>query len=132
MNRWQDWWRQAQRDVETARHLLEAGDYEWACFTSQQSAEKSLKAVLELRNLDHEGHSLNRLLRTVVGSDEAPDGIREACSRLNRLYMPTRYPDAVPEGAPYDQFLRRDAEDAIRDAQAVLGHVASLVGPAPA
>lgn len=131
MNRWQDWWRQAQRDLQTAEHLLVAGDFEWSCFTCQQAAEKSLKAVLELRNQDREGHSLNRLVQRVTGSDAASDALLEACARLNRLYMPTRYPDAMPEGAPVDQFLRKDAEDAIRDARLVVTYVAGLIGPAP-
>ncbi len=40
------WLKQAEKDLTTARNSLNAGDYEWACFQSQQSAEKALKSVL--------------------------------------------------------------------------------------
>lgn len=88
-----------------------------------------LKVALEQRNADREGHGLNRLVERVAGAEGAPDTVREACSRLNRLYLPTRDPHAVPEGAPADQFLRKDAEDAIRDARLVVEFVADIVGP---
>ena len=44
-NRAVDWLAQAERDLQHARHSLEAGDFEWACFAAQQSAEKAAKAA---------------------------------------------------------------------------------------
>ena len=32
---------------------------------------------------------------------------------LDRHYIPTRYPDALPEGSPYEAFGPEDADDAI-------------------
>jgi len=46
VNRWSDWWEQAQRDLAHARHALVDGDYEWAAFAAQQTAEKGVKAVI--------------------------------------------------------------------------------------
>lgn len=37
--------RQAKRDLEHARRVAEAGEYDWSCFAAQQSAEEALKAV---------------------------------------------------------------------------------------
>ena len=36
------WLKQAEKDLTTARNSLNAGDYEWACFQSQQSAENKI------------------------------------------------------------------------------------------
>ena len=43
-SRYLDWWRQAERDLQHARHALEDEDYEWACFAAHQAAEKAVKA----------------------------------------------------------------------------------------
>ena len=40
-----DWLRQADKDLKHAKNAMEDGDYEWACFASQQAAEKALKAL---------------------------------------------------------------------------------------
>jgi HEPN domain-containing protein len=48
--RYTDWFRQAKRDLVHARHAAEDGEYEWACFAAQQSAEKGVKAAFMRRN----------------------------------------------------------------------------------
>ncbi len=47
-NRSQDWFRQAQRDLEQAECARAAGHHEWCCFISQQAAEKSLPVPADL------------------------------------------------------------------------------------
>lgn len=42
MNRWRDWWAQAERDLRHAEHSQEAGDYEWSAFAAHQAAEKAV------------------------------------------------------------------------------------------
>jgi HEPN domain-containing protein len=37
-----DWLRQADKDLKHAKTSLSARDYEWACFASQQAAEKAI------------------------------------------------------------------------------------------
>ena len=39
---------------------------------------------------------------------------------LDALYIPTRYPDSLPEGAPTDHFGRLQSSDAIRHARALV------------
>ena len=39
-----DWLRQAEHDLKHADLSLRNEDYEWACFASQQAAEKAVKA----------------------------------------------------------------------------------------
>jgi predicted nucleic acid-binding protein len=43
--RFLDWPRQAEADLELARHAMQGGRHEWACFAAQQSAERAVKAV---------------------------------------------------------------------------------------
>jgi HEPN domain-containing protein len=38
---------QAEGDLEHAKHDLQGGFYDWACFSAQQAAEKAVKAVLQ-------------------------------------------------------------------------------------
>ncbi len=40
------WIAMAKKTLESARRDLEGGDYNWACFKSQQSAEFAVKAIL--------------------------------------------------------------------------------------
>ena len=49
-----------------------AGFYEWACFISQQAAEKAAKAVLQRWGAEAWGHSVVRLLEAVAGRAEGP------------------------------------------------------------
>lgn len=60
---YQDWLRQAQRDLALARHAWEAGSYEWAFFAAQQSAEKGIKAIFLKAKLSAWGYSVSALLQ---------------------------------------------------------------------
>jgi HEPN domain-containing protein len=51
---------------------------------------------------------------------EAPVALVEAGVRLDRLYIPTRYPDVLDQGSPGEVYLAADAETALKDAEAVL------------
>jgi len=46
MNRYLDWLEQAERDLQKAEIDLRYEYWEWACFTTQQAAEKAVKAML--------------------------------------------------------------------------------------
>ena len=43
-NRYLDWFRQAQSDLQHARNSLKSGDFEWSCFAAHQ-AEAILSGV---------------------------------------------------------------------------------------
>jgi predicted nucleotidyltransferase len=47
----------------------------------------------------------------------------EAGKSLDRHYIPTRYPNSHPSGAPGDLYTERDARPALADAKLVLEHV---------
>jgi len=40
--------------------------------------------------------------------------LAEAARILDQYYMTTRYPDALPGGAPCDMFVRSQADEALR------------------
>lgn len=47
MERSRDWIDEAEWDLEHAKSDLDRGFYNWACFSSQQSAQKAIKAVFQ-------------------------------------------------------------------------------------
>jgi HEPN domain-containing protein len=120
-SRWVDWFRQAEADLTHARHALEGGHHEWACFAAQQAAEKALKAVHGTRGQDAWGHSVTELLEALAPHEPAIDDVMLDRGRaLDKLYVPTRYPNGLPAGAPVDYYTRSEAERAIGDAEAIL------------
>jgi HEPN domain-containing protein len=118
-NRAPDWLSQAGADLEHARHSLQAGDFEWACFAAQQSAEKATKALIMSLGGEGWGHSVTRLLADVRRLMEVPEELLSASKRLDRHYIPARYPNGFDIGAPKDYYTAEDAERAIADAESI-------------
>jgi len=115
------WISMARKTLESARGDLERGDYNWACFKAQQSAEFSLKALHHGLGLLGHGHSVSRLLRELQDKGlEAGEELIEYAKALDKLYVPTKYPNAWAEGSPHEYYTRSDAEEAIRAAEEVL------------
>jgi HEPN domain-containing protein len=124
-----DWMSPARGELSAAQHLRAGGHWAWCCFTCHQAAEKALRAALEHFHDGRMGHNLNELRCVLQGHTSVPVAVQEACTRLNRLYIPTRYPDAFPSGAPVAQYVAGDAQEALADAQEVLHFVESTLGP---
>lgn len=116
-----DWSRQADSDLRHARHALDDGDHEWACFAAQQAAEKAVKAVHAARGQEAWGHVVTELLQALGPSgNEIDDALLDRARALDKLYIPTRYPNGLAGGAPTDFYTRAEAERAIGDAEVVL------------
>ncbi|RLG59727.1 hypothetical protein DRN86_03800 [Candidatus Geothermarchaeota archaeon] len=47
----------------------------------------------------------------------------ESGEELDRHYVPTRYPNVWPHGAPFKHYERKDAEKALGIARRVIGYV---------
>lgn len=107
----------AERDLATARAVLQIERWDGASFYAQQAVEKALKALLAGRgDRPPRIHDLVVLSRRVG----APPEFRRDLAELTRVYITTRYPDVVLEpGAPagVDQAM---AEHHVRVAQEVL------------
>ena len=115
------WLRQAVYDVETVRILLSAGRYSAVCFMSHQAAEKSLKALAYYRGDRFViGHSLLDLFTQLRETYPQLEVHLKTLKRLERYYISTRYPDALPGGTPYEAYDdQEEAEEAFRGAVAV-------------
>lgn len=116
-----DWFRQAEADLAHARHAIDGGHHEWACFAAQQAAEKAVKAAHQALGQDAWGHSVTELLQALQGQVAAVgEPLLDRARALDKLYVPTRYPNGLPSGAPADYYTRTEAERAIADAEAIL------------
>jgi HEPN domain-containing protein len=116
----QDWFAQAQRDVESARWQLQGGFYEWVCFTCQQAAEKAVKALYQRLNAVAWGHAVSRLLNELPGETVPHEELIEAAIQLDRHYILTRYPNGFERGSPQDYYTETDAREAIEYAERIL------------
>lgn len=120
MRRHEDWLRQAKKDLKAAKDSLHMGNYEWACFQAQQSAEKAAKALCDFRRIDAWGHVVSKLLEELSSSVKIPKRIADKSKILDRYYIPTRYPNGFESGAPMDYYLKEDAEEAIKYAEEII------------
>lgn len=120
-NRHSDWFRQAEADLQHARHSLEDGDYEWTCFAAHQAAEKALKAVFLKLGMEAWGHTLTVLIGNLLSHPKPPSEMLVNSARiLDKYYIPTRYPNGFDSGAPTDYFTQEEGRNAIRLAEAIL------------
>lgn len=127
VERSRDWLAQAHHDLASARASAASGFHDWAAFAAQQAAEKAIKALYQARAEEAWGHSLVRLLDLLPG-DVAPSAdVRDAARRLDRHYVPSRYPNGFDSGAPKDYYSAKDSDEAIRDSEAILRWCDGLV-----
>ena len=117
----QDWWRQAQRDLETAVDTQASGRHEWACFASHQAAEKAVKALHLACGQEAWGPVVARLLRDLP--TPASEELIASGKVLDNFYVPTRYPDGHPEGAPFEHYGPIQSELAVSHARNILNFV---------
>ncbi|RTI02809.1 DNA-binding protein [Thermus scotoductus] len=120
---------QAKRDLEHARFALEKGFYEWAAFSAQQAAEKAVKAVFQHLGAVAWGHSVLGLLEELAKRHPVSEALLDGASELDKAYIPTRYPDALPEGAPFERYRRPEAERLLRHAEEIYEFCQSLLPP---
>ncbi|GAB4273180.1 MAG: HEPN domain-containing protein [Deferrisomatales bacterium] len=119
--RFKDWWAQAERDLEQALASQRDGRHEWACFAAQQAAEKAVKALHLRLGQEAWGHVVARLLKELP--EEPPEDLVEKAKVLDNFYIPTRYANGHPEGAPFEHYGRLQSEEAIRYAGEILAFV---------
>ena len=120
MDRSKDWLNQGNSDLTASNNAANAGDYAWACFLAQQTAEKALKAIGEKNNLILWGHDLVDLFEKLKKRIKIPKFIQDHCRVLNLYYISTRYPDAFSSGYPAEKFSDRQAREAIISSKEVL------------
>jgi len=92
-----DWFRQAERDLQHARHALEDDDFEWACFAAHQAAEKAINALYQRLGAEARGHSVHTLLDQLPVAHHPGEKLKEAAKGLDKHYIPSRYPNSYSE-----------------------------------
>ena len=112
------WLRQAENDLLFARLGLREGFYAQVCFQCQQIAEKAIKSIRygELGERIVFGHSLVEL----AGGLDLPPGLHAELAILDQYYIPTRYPNGLPGGTPYEVYTRAQAESAVKVCDSVV------------
>jgi HEPN domain-containing protein len=114
---------QAEVDLEAAR-TLSPRFAALACFHAQQAAEKALKAILYAAGQRPVlGRSVAELGASVERHSPEFRDLRSRVGKLDRYYIPTRYPNGLPEGgSPSEAFDAEDASSAIESAQGAIDH----------
>ena len=126
------WYATAENDYEVACILKENKRYSTACFHAQQSAEKALKAVWYL--LEEEppwGHSISKLLYLFIEKYKNYEGLFSSldsgAKRLDQFYIPTRYPNGIPDITPQEAYGEDDAMNGISIAEKFLIAAKSII-----
>ena len=124
-NRSRDWLNQALKDLEHAEDSLRAGRHEWACFAAQQAAEKAVKALHLSLGQEAWGHVVARLLQELPKTVSVPRTLIEKGRVLDNFYVPTRYPNSHPEGAPFEHYGELQSKEALNYAREIIEFVRS-------
>ncbi len=120
-DRSQDWFKQAERDLEQAVDSQRAERHEWACFAAHQAAEKAVKALHLAHKQEAWGHVVARLLADLPLN--VPSDLIDKGRVLDNFYIPTRYPNGHPAGAPYEHYGVLQSEQAIAYAREIIEFV---------
>jgi len=126
------WFAQAGADLRAANGSARNQSYEWACFQAQQAGEKALKALWYSYVQEPWGHSLTRLILDFPTADlhGRLQGLLPQAKKLDKLYIPTRYPNGLPDLIPAEVFTGDEAQSAILAAQQLLADVRAMMNSA--
>ncbi len=118
---------QADGDLEHARVSRREGHHNWACFAAQQGAEKAVKAVFQKLGADAWGHSVADLLGELGRTQLVSEDLFDLALELDKAYIPTRYPDALPSGSPWGRYTAAEATRCVENAEKVIDFCKSLL-----
>jgi HEPN domain-containing protein len=112
------WLQTAAEDLRAAQALRADGLYAHACFIAQQCGEKAIKAMWYLIGQDPWGHSIQKLIAQFPEPQQIPDSDDwlQRAALLDKFYIPTRYPNGLPDLTPGQSYFLRDADQAIEQA----------------
>ncbi len=118
-----NWFIQGIYDYGAGISNFEDGYYAQACFWAQQSAEKAVKSILFAQGERIViGHSIKELLSKIEVM-QIPDEVFKAGKELDKFYIPSRYPNALPGGYPSEFYDKDSAKFALESALKILEFV---------
>ena len=123
------WLETAREDLDAARTLMESGKFSHSCFFSQQAGEKAVKVLRFFLGEDPWGHSIQKLIAELAdpGAHERLQPLLEAGAQLDRFYIPTRYPNGLPDLTPGQVYFKQDAELCLESLRRLLSAVEDLM-----
>lgn len=117
------WLKQAEYDLKQAEKSLSDGGFSYACFFAEQAAQKSLKGYLmdngwRFVNI----HSVGELLKEAAKLDAKRfEGLIGLGQKLDRYYLSSRYPDALPDPAiPAESYGPDEGREAVEIGRKIL------------
>ncbi|PKO21718.1 MAG: DNA-binding protein [Chloroflexi bacterium HGW-Chloroflexi-1] len=120
----QRWLEQAHADLKWTRHLNEQGASYLVCFLAQQVAEKALTAFLYACGDELViGHSVRQLCKRASEYDTRFQPYLDEWAVLDSYYIPTRYPNGLPDDIPAHVYNQKAAKDALGLTEAVVAQV---------
>lgn len=123
--------KQAEFDLKAAEDSSKDENYEWACFQAQQSVEKALKAFLFLnRKRNIITHSIKSLIEKAMEINNKFQILKKA-KILDQYYIPTRYPNGLPDDVPHLFFVKEDAQLCVKYARKIICMVGILLKNQP-
>jgi HEPN domain-containing protein len=123
MMRTRDWFGQAEKDLQHAKASVDSRDFEWACFAAHQAGEKTVKALYQSVHID----SISRMMQNPPAALRPSAEIVDRAKELDKHYIPSRYPNSHPEGAPPDYYTEQDARKAVEGAERIIGFCRSTI-----
>ena len=115
------WLEQATEDLKWAKDLAERGGFHIACFLSQQVGEKALKAFLYAQGEEIViGHSIERLSHFAARFDAEFLEKVKRWAILDSYYVPTRYPNSLPDSIPARVYNEDAAREGVRLAEEIV------------
>jgi HEPN domain-containing protein len=120
------WLAFAEEDLKMARLAIGEGLFCQVCFHAEQCVEKTIKAFYIFSDKTYpKTHKLADLLSHLPGGGF--NELQERIIDLDRFYIPTRYPDALP-GSPADSLPNEsDAREALETAQVVFQYSSKMI-----
>lgn len=91
----QEWKRQSDYDLETARHMFKSGRYIYCVFMCHLTIEKILKAHY-YKTINEPPPKIHNLIYFIEKCElTLPQEIYDFIFTLNRVSIPTRYPESL-------------------------------------
>ncbi len=92
---YQEWLKQADYDMDTARYMFNGGRYFYAVFMCHLSVEKALKGLYQqrLKEMPPKVHNLVYLMNKL--GITPPESIGRFLIKLNEAHVVTRYPEDI-------------------------------------
>jgi HEPN domain-containing protein len=123
------WLAQAKEDFVVAELLGRESKFAQSCFYSQQSAEKALKGLWYYHDCEPWGHSVCRLIEEFEKEPLHTTlmQLHEETQLLDRFYIPTRYPNGLPELIPQDAYNKTDAKAGLSASKKIIDFVVTEI-----